>query len=77
MRLRCLVSEAAPAWDYRVGIVYNIPDEIAPTLLANGKFEVADRKCPHCGGDLGELTETATLGSTGVQTATMPRASKR
>jgi hypothetical protein len=76
MRLRCLISEASPTWDYRVGVIYNVPDELAPNLLALGKFEVADRKCPHCGGDLGEQTETGTMASA-PREAVLSRASKR
>ena len=76
MRVRCLIPESAPAWSYEQGVVYDIPEADARMLISLGKFEISDRKCPHCGGSLEELAETAALGAAS-QTATLSRAAKR
>ena len=76
MRVRCLISEAAPAWEYRAGQSYEIPEADALVLIALGKFELADKRCPHCGGELGGVEETAAMGAA-PERATMPRAARR
>jgi hypothetical protein len=76
MRMRCLIAEASPSWEYRRGVVYNIPDDQVSMYLALGKFEIADRKCPHCGGSLGGDLDAAEMGAT-PESAAQTRAVKR
>lgn len=77
VKMRCLIAEASPYWEYNRGQIYDIPDDKVEMLLALKKFERADNRCPHCGGALGEIAEeTAAMGGM-PEVAVMPRAHKR
>ena len=76
MRVRCLVSEASPYWEYRRGLVYEVPDEQAKVLISMGKAEYADRKCPNCGHDLGEIPDLDRMAAP-VEAAALRPAAKR
>jgi hypothetical protein len=65
MKIRFLTSISdITGWSYDFGEIAEVPDEAAKKFMTQGQAVAVVVRCPHCNGDLSDMTlETATFAS--------------